>query len=162
MCIIRCFYFIVVFAFPLTCFAEEVPCSVNISTQYQLGGWSKANVGVNISATNNLKIPIDGITWSMQSKSGTLLFTETWVGANQRMNFNMNPKSVGIVQIGPGDTTALVTTAPEDHMEFYIRDNPNSDPDEMRLMFEKRLSEAKEKYKEVSCNILGFVKKIVY
>lgn len=98
----------------------------------------------------------------MYSNSGELLFNETWVGSNQRMHFNLNPKLIGIVPIGSGDTTALTPIAIFNHMEFLIRDKQDSDGSEMKEIFEERLSEVKEKYSDVSCQILGFVKKMEF
>ena len=162
MCVIRCFYCIVMFAFPLTCFAEKVPCNADIITEYNIGISASVYVGVNISAKNTISEPVDGVSWVMYSSSGELLFNETWVGSNQRMHFNINPKLIGIVPIGSGDTTALTPIAIFNHMEFLIRDKQDSDGSEMREIFEERLSEVKEKYSDVSCQILGFVKKMEF
>ena len=154
-----CFFILI---FPLNCFAEKVSCGAEITTEYNIGMSSAAYIILNITAKNTLSEPVDGVTFEMRSNSGKLLFTETWVGVNQRPHFNLNPKSVGIVPIGPGDTTALTPIALFNHMEFLIRDKKGSDPNEMRQIFEKRLSEARQKYSNVSCKVLGFVKKMKF
>jgi hypothetical protein len=153
---------ILIVIFPANCFADKVPCSADIVTEYNIGMSSAAYIGVNISAENTLSEPVDGVTWVMHSKSGKLLFSETWVGVNQRPHFNLNPKLVGIVPIGPGDTTALAPVAIFNHMEFLIRDKQDSNGNEMQEIFEKRLSEAKGKYLYVTCEVLGFVKKMAF
>ena len=151
---------IYIFILPISAFGDKVRCSADITTEYNIGMSSAVYIGVNISARNTLSEPVDGITWEMYSKSGKVLFSSTWVAVNQRTHFAINPKNIGIVPIGPGDTTALTPIAFFNHMEFLIRDKQDSDGSEMREIFEKRLSEAKEKYSDVSCEILGFVKKM--
>ena len=160
--IIIIFHFVLIVIFPLKSIAQKVPCSAEFITEYNLGFSSAVYVAVNIVAKNTLSEPVDGITWVMYSESGKLLFNATWVGVNQRPHFNLNPKSVGIVPIGPGDTTALTPVALFHKMEFLIKDKQGSDGSEMREKFEKRLSEVRNKYSNVSCEVLGFVKKIKF
>ena len=147
--------------FPLCGVAEEAPCGVSITPEYNVGMSAAAFVGVDIIATNTLTEPVDAITWRMKSnKSGQVLFSETWVGAGQKAYFNINPSEVGLIKIGPGDTTALIPMSMFNKMEFLIRDGQGSDGTEMKEVFEIQLAEAKEKYADVSCEILGYVKNI--
>ena len=143
-------------------FAEKIDCSAQLSTEYNIGVSSALYVGVNISAKNTTNDPIDGITWIMHSNEGKVLFNETWVGSNQRMHYNINPKGIGIVPIEPGDTTALVPVALFNHVEFLIRDQQGSDGTQMKKFFDESLEDANEKYSDVSCEVVGFVKKMKF
>ena len=139
----------------------EVPCSATLITEYNIGMSAGIYVKIQISAKNITKKPIDGITWIMRNKKGKILFNETWVGANQRPLFNLNPDHVGIVPIGPGDTSALVSpVAVFNHLETLIRDKEGSDGSEMKRNFDERLNDANKKYSGVTCKIVGFVRKI--
>lgn len=160
--IINFLLLILLFIFPINCFAQKTLCSAKITTEYNIGISSAVYVSVNISAKNTLSESVDGVMWQMFSKSGKLLFNETWVGINQKTNFVINPKLIGINPIAPGETTPLGPIALFNHVEFLIRDKKGSDGNEMKNMFEKRLSEAKEKYTDVSCRIIGFVKKMKF
>ena len=141
-------------------FAEKVDCGAYIKTEYNIGYSAGIYVGINISAKNTTKKPIDGVTWIMRSKEGKILFNNTWVGANQRMHFAINPTKIGVVPIGPGDTSALVPTGMFNHVEATIRDQEDSDGTQMKKVFDEQLEAANNKYSNVSCEVLGFVKKI--
>ena len=143
-------------------FAEKIDCSTNFTTEYNIGVSAALYVAVKISAKNTTNDPIDGITWIMRSKEGKILFNETWVGANQKMYFNVNPKGIGIVPIDPGDTTALIPVALFHHVEFLIRDQQGSDGTQMKKFFDESLEDANEKYSDVNCEVLGFVKKMKF
>ena len=142
--------------------AKKVDCSAYITTEYNVGLSAAIYVGVNISAKNITKEPIDGVTWVMRSKERKILFDNTWVGANQKMHFAINPSMIGVVPIGPGDTSALIPAGIFNHMEALIRDQQGSDGTQMKKLFDERLEEANNKYSDVSCEILGFVKKMEF
>lgn len=150
---------------PVNSFAEKVPCGVEISSEYFVATSSAVYIEVNISAKNSLSDPVDAVTWNMYSKTGKLLFSDTWIGAIQKPDFYYNPEKIGIIQIGPGDTTALKTPPGrfrENIVEFFIGNPQGSDGSEMKELFEKRLRETEEKYSNVACEVVGYVKKLNY
>ena len=78
----------------------------------------------------------------------------------QKTQFNINPSRIGIIKVGPGDTTALIPMSMFKKMEFLNRHGQESDGAGMNEVFEIRLAESKEKYADVSCEVLGYVKNI--
>ena len=142
--------------------AEKVDCGAYITTEYNIGLSAGIYVGINISAKNTTKEPVDGVTWVMRSKERKILFNSTWVGANQKMHFGLNPSMIGVVPIGPGDTSALIPAGIFNHMEALIRDQQGSDGTQMKKVFDERLKVVNNKYSNVSCEILGFVKKMEF
>ena len=136
----------------------KVPCSVNITTELNFGVSAAVYVQVQIAARNNTDHPVDGVTWSMFDSVGNVLFTETWVGVNQKQYFFINPSEIGVTPIAPGSTVALV--GGDSHIEDLIRNLNESSNEELKVTLQKAREVAEEKYSNVTCEIQGFVKEM--
>jgi hypothetical protein len=136
--------------------SQMVPCSVDIQADYRMGFMATIFSKVNISAKNTLPTEVEGVTWVMRSKSGRTLKSKTSIGGKERAILEARSKQV--VPIQPGDVSMLAT---EPEIEFAIHAKPSDDDgSKMQAEFEKRLNELKEKYGDVTCEILGFMKKV--
>jgi len=126
----------------------EVPCGATITTEYNVGLSAAIWVDIGISAKNTTDESVEGVTWVMLSNDGQILFNRTYKGE--------------ISPISAGDFVKLVPIADFYfyHQETLLRDSQGSDGKEMKEVFEQRLKEAQQKYANVSCKVLGFVKNI--
>lgn len=145
-------------------YAADIECSATLYPEVFLERTASVVINLEIAVKNTLSTPVDAVTWVMKSGSDDLLsddkilFTDTWVSANQKKDFFVYPSEIEVNAIEPGDTVKLRgTNWSVGHIEFMVRGGPGLD-ESMLEIFDSKYEMAKKKYQTVYCEILGYVK----